>query len=160
MSLNAVQPGSVCKDTQPERTSMFSTNLKRPLVALAVTAGLLTVAGPAGAGTLGGNSGNSADAIVYNGHAGLGANANASFSGDAYDDEMGIWLGSNDALAAAIVAADFDYKEAKVFIESQYEPISVEAIDVWETLHGDFSTFPTNLTHRPDGPPAGPPLTG
>ena len=66
------------------------------------------VAGPASAGMLVGNPGNAADAIVYNGHAGLGANANASFSGDAYDNEMGIWLGSNDALAAAIVAADLN----------------------------------------------------
>lgn len=54
------------------------------------------------------------------------------------------------------MAADFNYKEAKGFIESQYVPTSVEAIDVWgETLHGDFSTIPTNLTQ---GPPAVPPF--
>ena len=51
-------------------------------------------------------------------------------------------------------------KDAKGFIESQYEPTSVEAIDVWETLHGDLSTFPTNLAHRPEGPPAAPPVPG
>ncbi|MDP9144211.1 MAG: hypothetical protein M3N43_05885 [Actinomycetota bacterium] len=105
---------------------MFSTNLKRPLLALAVTAGLLAVAGPASGATthepnlksyghkvavesfLGigtteplhrvGNPVHAAGAIIYNGHAGLGANwaeaeldanANAVFSGDAYD-EMGI----------------------------------------------------------------------
>lgn len=53
---------------------MFSTNLKGPLVTLAVTAGLLAVAGPASAG-------NAAGAITYNGHAGLGA-ARLNSSGD------------------------------------------------------------------------------
>ncbi len=82
---------------------MFSTNLKRPLLALAVTAGLLAVAGPASAGTTNEPKGSSfldmsttetldlavsiwapgdgsdfvagpASAnIVYNGHAGLGS---------------------------------------------------------------------------------------
>jgi hypothetical protein len=40
---------------------MFNITLKRPVAALAVVAGLLVSAGPAGA-------------IVYNGHAGLGSN--------------------------------------------------------------------------------------
>lgn len=99
---------------------MSSSKLKRPLLALAVTAGLLAVAGPASAEVVTNNNdpdafsvdigtsealhqvakpGHPAGAIVYNGHAGLGtnwvapeldANANAVFSGDAYDNEMGI----------------------------------------------------------------------
>ena len=66
---------------------MFSSKLRRPLLALAVTAGLLAVAGPASAEVA--KPGHPAGAIVYNGHAGLGtnwaapeldANANAVFS--------------------------------------------------------------------------------
>ena len=97
---------------------MSSDKLKRPLVALAATAGLLTVAAPAGAGMVVGNPGTAAEVIVYNGH----------------------------APPAAIVAADFTYNEAKGSIESQYVPTSVEAVML---LHGDFSTFQTNLAHRP-----------
>lgn len=76
---------------------MFSSKLRRPLLALAVTYGLLAVAGPASAEVA--KPGHPAGAIVYNGHAGLGTNwaapeldasANAVFSGDAYDNEMGI----------------------------------------------------------------------
>ena len=141
---------------------MFSTNFKRPLLlALVVTAGLLAGAGPA-----------SADVVTDNNDPEQ-ANSRKPFSIDVGSSEAlhgratslksdrnevaveGFWLGSNDALGAAIVAADFNYKEAKGFIESQYVPTSVEAIDVWETLHGDFSTFPTNLTQ---GPPAVPPF--
>ena len=88
---------------------MFSSKLKRPLLALAVTAGLFAVAGPASAEVVTdnkdpdafsvdmgnsealhrvGNPGQAPGAIVYNGHAGLGtnwatpeldANANAVF---------------------------------------------------------------------------------
>jgi hypothetical protein len=49
-------------DTQPTEREciMFDVTLKRSVAALAVTAGLLATAGPAGA-------------IVYNGHAGLGS---------------------------------------------------------------------------------------
>ena len=78
---------------------MFS-KFKRPLLALTVTAGLLAVAGPASADVVTDNKdpekfsvdmGNS-EAILYNGHAGLGtnwatpeldANANAVFAGHA-----------------------------------------------------------------------------
>ena len=76
---------------------MFNSKLRRPLPGLAVTAGLLAVAGPASAEVA--KPGHPAGAIVYNGHAGLGtnwaapeldANANAVFSGDAYNNEMGI----------------------------------------------------------------------
>jgi hypothetical protein len=89
---------------------MFANKLKHLLLTLVVTAGLLAVAGPASAGVVTDNKDPDAFAvdmgtsealhgIVYNGHAGLGANwatpevdanANAVFSGDAYDNEMGI----------------------------------------------------------------------
>ncbi len=62
---------------------MFSTNLKGPLATLAVTAGLLAVAGPASADVASPRDpvsgmqltqpSNAAGAIMYNGHAGLGA---------------------------------------------------------------------------------------
>jgi hypothetical protein len=96
---------------------MFGSKLKRPLLAVAVTAGLLAAAGPAGAEVVTNNNdpdaftidigtsealhqvgkpGHAAGAIAYNGHAGVGtnwatpeldANANAVFSGDAYDTQ-------------------------------------------------------------------------
>jgi hypothetical protein len=95
---------------------MFS-RLKRPILALTITAGLLTLAGPASATVSGpkdpasgGNRAAGNTAVVYNGHAGLGANfesipeldANANFS--EVNDEVaveGFWLGSNDALQVA-----------------------------------------------------------
>jgi hypothetical protein len=75
---------------------MFGINLKHSLATVAVAAGLLAAAGPASAG------------VLYNGHAGLGANAYqhnqtdlefAAFSPQAPTSE-GFWLGSNDALTA------------------------------------------------------------
>jgi hypothetical protein len=56
---------------------MFS-ELKRPILALTITAGLLTVAGPASATVSSpasdGHRATGNTAVVYNGHAGLGAN--------------------------------------------------------------------------------------
>ena len=77
---------------------MFSSKLRRPLLALAVTYRDYSPSpGPASAEVA--KPGHPAGAIVYNGHAGLGTNwaaperdasANAVFSGDAYDNEIGI----------------------------------------------------------------------
>jgi hypothetical protein len=72
---------------------MFSSTLKRPALALAVTAGLLAVAGPASAGTT--------DEPKEKG---------TGFT--VPSEAVNFWLGSNDALTAAVVAADFNYKEA------------------------------------------------
>lgn len=95
---------------------MFS-RLKRPILALTITAGLLSLTGPASATVSsprdpasGGHRTAGNTAVVYNGHAGLGANfesipeldANANFS--EVNDEAaveGFWLGSNDALQVA-----------------------------------------------------------
>jgi len=69
-------------DTRPGKDTIVSASLiTRSVATLAVSAGLLVAAGPAHAGTFVGNPGDAPSvacdgigAIVYNGHAGLGAN--------------------------------------------------------------------------------------
>ena len=74
---------------------MFSIALKRSVTTLAVMAGLLAVAGPAGASGAG-NDGGRAVGLVRDYHAGAVegfmdyTDDAAVFSGDAYDNEMGI----------------------------------------------------------------------
>ena len=83
---------------------MFGINLKHSLAIVAVAAGVLSAAGSASAGT------HQSGVIAYNGHAGLGASVHqhnqsdleflaASPQGPGAD---GFWLGSNDALTAAV----------------------------------------------------------
>ena len=80
---------------------MFGIRLKHSLASVAVAAGLLAAAGPAGAAS------HPSDLVGYNGHAGLGATA---YQHNPTDLEFlarapgsaGFWLGSNDALASAV----------------------------------------------------------
>ena len=83
---------------------MFGINLKHCLAIVAVAGGVLAAAASASAAT------HQPGRIVYNGHAGLGASA---YQHDQTDLEFlafaprgpgsdGLWLGSNDALAAGV----------------------------------------------------------
>jgi hypothetical protein len=79
---------------------MFGINLKHSIATVAVVAGVLAAAGPASAGT------HASGLIGYNGHAGLGANAYQHNQPDleffTSSGSEGFWLGSNDALGAAV----------------------------------------------------------
>ena len=83
---------------------MLGINLKHSLATVAVTAGLLAVAGSASAGT------HQSDVVLYNGHAGLGASVYQhnqtdleflAFSPQGPGSE-GVRLGPNDPLAAGV----------------------------------------------------------
>ena len=82
---------------------MFGSKLKHSLAIVAVAAGALSAAGSVSAAT------HQSGLIAYNGHAGLGASA---YQHNQTDFEFavspqgpgsdGFWLGSNDALTAAV----------------------------------------------------------
>jgi hypothetical protein len=91
---------------------MFGINLRHSVATLAVAAGLLAAAGSASAET------SQSGVVAYNGHAGLGVTDGTSntmafgertarddarvFSGDAYDNEMGITESADGIIAVLI----------------------------------------------------------
>jgi hypothetical protein len=83
---------------------MFDINLKHSLATVAVAAGLLAAAGSASAGA------HPSGLVAYNGHAGLGASVYQHNQADreflAFSPQgpgsEGLWLGSNDVLAAGV----------------------------------------------------------
>ena len=83
---------------------MFSITLKRSVTALAVMAGLLAVAGPAGASSAG-NDGARAVGLLSDSHAiamegFMDYTDDAlAFSGDAYVNEMGVTVAGDDVRA-------------------------------------------------------------
>jgi hypothetical protein len=82
---------------------MFGSTLKRSFAALAVTGGLLAIAGPAGA-------------IAYNGHAGLGSSAAAVTDGTSNTmmlGEFSIDIGTSEQIAADGLGADYVKKDGR-----------------------------------------------
>jgi hypothetical protein len=100
--------GVIPADKHPSRergeASMFSSTLKRSVTTLAVMAGLLAVAGPAGASPTGNDRARAAGLKVDSNEFAIEGFMDYTddalvFSGDAYDNEMGLTAAGDDVPA-------------------------------------------------------------